>query len=164
MRRIKTLAVLVLASLAMQPGARGADDHNVIRADRATLTLSWRGSDADLGRPGLHDWIERSAQIVSSYYGEFPLDKVAIQISIGEGDRVMGGRTFGAPDAVIELRVGRHVSAQALHDDWVLVHEMIHLALPGSIRPRKPWGRRSRRKNGTPWKRRNAVASSCVRA
>jgi hypothetical protein len=130
MRRVKALAILMLAALAMQPGARGADDPNVIRADRATLTLSWRGSDADLGRPGLLDWVERSAQIVSRYYGEFPLDKVAIQISIGEGDRVMGGRTFGAPDAVIELRVGRHVSAQALHDDWVLVHEMIHLALP----------------------------------
>jgi hypothetical protein len=130
MRRVKAVAILLLAALAMQPGARGADDPNVLHADRATLTIRWRGDDADLGHAGLLEWIERSAGIVTRYYGEFPLDKVAIQISIGDGDRVMGGRTFGAPDAIIELRVGRHVSAQALHDDWVLVHEMIHLALP----------------------------------
>jgi hypothetical protein len=128
--RSKALALLLLAALALPPGASAAEDANVVRADRATLTLSWRGSDADIGRPGLVEWIQRSAGIVSRYYGEFPLDKVAIQISIGDGDRVMSGRTFGAPDARIEMKVGRQVSAQALHDDWVLVHEMTHLALP----------------------------------
>ena len=127
---VKALAILLLATLAMPAIARAADDPNLLHVDRGTLKLSWRGNEADIGRAGLVEWIQRSAGIVSLFYGEFPLAQVAIQVSIGEGDRVTGGRTFGAPDAVIELRVGRHVSAQALHDDWVLVHEMIHLALP----------------------------------
>jgi hypothetical protein len=42
----------------------------------------------------------------------------------------MNGRTFGAPDAFIEMNVGQHVTRQTLLEDWVLVHEMIHLALP----------------------------------
>ncbi len=128
--RIKALAILLLTTLAIPAIAPAAEDPNLLHADRATLTLRWRGHEPDIGRPGLVEWIQRSAQIVSRFYGEFPLQQVAIQVSIGDGDKVMGGRTFGAPDAIIELRVGRQVSAQALHDDWVLVHEMIHLALP----------------------------------
>jgi predicted metalloprotease with PDZ domain len=34
------------------------------------------------------------------------------------------------PQPYIEVSVGRHITNQALKDDWVLVHEMIHLALP----------------------------------
>ena len=127
---LKTLAILLLAMLARPTSAPAAADPNLLRADRATLKISWRGNDPDIGRPGMVEWIQRSAGIVSRFYGEFPLEQVAIQVSIGVVDKVMGGRTFGAPDGVIELSVGRQVSAPALHDDWVLVHEMIHLALP----------------------------------
>jgi hypothetical protein len=130
MQRIKSLSILCAALLAMFQPALGATDPNVIHIDRATLKVSWRGNEADIGRPGLLEWIERSGKIVSGYYGEFPLDVVAIQVTVADGERVMNGRTFGAPHAFIELKVGQHVTAQTLHDDWVLVHEMIHLALP----------------------------------
>jgi hypothetical protein len=132
MLRIKTLSILCAALLSMlhlQPVQASADP-TVIHVNRATLKLRWRGTDADVGRAGLLEWIERSGKIVSGYYGEFPLDEVAIQVTVVPGERVMNGRTFGAPDAFIELKVGQHVTAQALLDDWVLVHEMIHLALP----------------------------------
>ncbi len=131
MQRIKTFSILcaaLLSMLALQP-AQGADP-TVIHVNRATLTVSWRGVEADVGRAGLLEWIDRSAKIVSGYYGEFPLAEVAIHLTVAQGERVMNGRTFGAPDALIELNVGQHVSAQTLLEDWVLVHEMIHLALP----------------------------------
>jgi hypothetical protein len=130
MRRIKTLAIRCAAALILLQIAHAATDATPIRVGRATFSVSWRGSAADIGRPGLIEWIERSATIVSGYYGGFPLDAVALQVSSGEGDRVMNGRTFGAPHALIEMKVGRQVSAQSLHEDWVLVHEMTHLALP----------------------------------
>jgi hypothetical protein len=130
MQRIKALAILCAAALFLPPPAHSADDASQIQVGRASFTVSWRGSAADIGQPALLEWIKRSATIVSGYYGEFPLDRVAIQVSTGEGDKVMNGRTFGAPHAFIELKVGRRVSAQTLHDDWVLVHEMTHLALP----------------------------------
>jgi hypothetical protein len=131
MQHLRTFSILCAALLAMlhlQP-ARGADP-TVIHVNRATLTVSWRGIEADVGRAGLLEWIERSGKIVSGYYGEFPLGAVAIHLTVAQGERVMNGRTFGAPDALIELNVGQHVSAQTLLEDWVLVHEMIHLALP----------------------------------
>ncbi len=78
----------------------------------------------------LTQWAERSAHIVANYYGQFPVSAVRIVVIPVAGGRVAGGTTFGQPAAVIRVRVGTGVDAAALLDDWVLVHEMTHLALP----------------------------------
>ena len=96
----------------------------------ATITVERRGPAADVGEAGLREWIERSGAIVRGYYGDFPVNTVTLQVSTTESDRMGSGRTFGLPRPLIEVSVGRHITAQALTDDWVLVHEMIHLALP----------------------------------
>ncbi len=41
-----------------------------------------------------------------------------------------GGKTFGYAGGVIRVQVGRDVTEAELTNDWVLVHEMCHLALP----------------------------------
>jgi hypothetical protein len=130
MRRIRTLAIWCAGALVLLQPVHASSEESVLHVGPTTFSVSWRGSEADIGRPALLEWIERSATIVSGYYGGFPLAEVAIQVSGGQGERVMNGRTFGAPHALIEMKVGRGVSAQALRDDWVLVHEMTHLALP----------------------------------
>jgi hypothetical protein len=43
---------------------------------------------------------------------------------------VGGGRTTNYSGLMIQMRVGRETTAEALAADWVLVHEMVHLALP----------------------------------
>ncbi len=43
---------------------------------------------------------------------------------------MQGGTTYANPAAYIRLRLGREVTAAQLKSDWVLVHEMTHLALP----------------------------------
>jgi hypothetical protein len=102
----------------------------LVKLGRATLTVEWQGSAADVGESGLREWIERAGRIVQGYYREFPVRAVVIRVSVTEGDSMGGGRTFGVPQPYIEVSVGRHITAQALRDDWVLVHEMIHLSLP----------------------------------
>jgi hypothetical protein len=47
-----------------------------------------------------------------------------------DGTGVGGGRTTNDSGLMIEVRVGRDATSQTLADDWVLVHEMVHLALP----------------------------------
>ena len=78
----------------------------------------------------LTQWAQRSARIVANYYGQFPVAEVRIVVIPVAGARVTGGTTFGRPGAVIRVRVGTAVDAAALLNDWVLVHEMTHLALP----------------------------------
>jgi hypothetical protein len=43
---------------------------------------------------------------------------------------VRGGTTWGYDGGVIRVQVGRDVTDDELLNDWVLVHEMTHLALP----------------------------------
>jgi len=78
----------------------------------------------------LTEWVQRSAAIVAGYYGGFPVVGVRIVVTPEPGTRVTGGTTFGQPAPSIRVRVGTRVDAPALRDDWVLVHEMTHLALP----------------------------------
>jgi hypothetical protein len=77
----------------------------------------------------LHDWVERSAHIVENFYGQFPAS-VALRLKSMDGDGVGGGRTINDDALMIQVRVGRDATAESLRGDWVLVHEMVHLALP----------------------------------
>lgn len=105
----------------------------------AALSVRVAHADAELvldagafraGSDELERWVRRSMIIVERYYGEFPVDALRIVIEPVAGDRVAGGTTFGKPSALMRVRVGREVTRSALLEDWVLVHEMIHLALP----------------------------------
>jgi hypothetical protein len=78
----------------------------------------------------LRTWIDRSAHIVAGYYGRFPAPLVTIRLQAMDGSGVGGGRTTNDSGLMIQMRVGREATAETLAADWVLVHEMVHLALP----------------------------------
>jgi hypothetical protein len=78
----------------------------------------------------LRTWVERSANIVADYYARFPAPFVTLKIGERAGDGIGGGRTTDDDGLLIRVSVGRDVTAERLANDWVLVHEMIHLALP----------------------------------
>jgi hypothetical protein len=82
------------------------------------------------GADPLVAWAKRSAEIVAGYYGAFPTRDLRIQVVPEEGDGVRSGKTWGHNGGFIRLQVGRDVTDAQLHNDWVLVHEMTHLALP----------------------------------
>jgi hypothetical protein len=81
-------------------------------------------------QPLLRAWIDRSAHIVADYYGQFPAPLVVIRLRGMDGSGVNGGRTTNDDGLMIQMRVGRETAAETLAADWVLVHEMVHLALP----------------------------------
>jgi hypothetical protein len=81
-------------------------------------------------QPLLRAWIDRSAHIVADYYGQFPAPLVVIRLRGMDGSGVNGGRTTNDGGLMIQMRVGRETAAGTLAADWVLVHEMVHLALP----------------------------------
>ncbi len=78
----------------------------------------------------LRDWVARSARIVAGYYARFPAPLVLLRIHAAPGGGVHGGRTTNESALLIQVTLGRDVTAADLTADWVLVHEMIHLALP----------------------------------
>jgi len=76
------------------------------------------------------DWVKTSAKAVSTYYGHFPVKSLRLLLVPVDGPRVRGGTTWGYRGAAIRVLVGRDSSEEALKRDWVLVHEMVHTALP----------------------------------
>ena len=76
------------------------------------------------------DWVRASASAVSTYYGRFPVKSLRLLLVPVDGPRVRGGTTWGYHGAAIRVLVGRNSDEEALRQDWVMVHEMVHTALP----------------------------------
>lgn len=94
------------------------------------LRVGFAGGDLALPRQAVLDWIARSARAVSIYFGRFPVGETRVLIVPVEGHGVRGGQAFGYRGAAIRVRIGRGTGQRDLDRDWVMVHEMIHLALP----------------------------------
>jgi hypothetical protein len=81
--------------------------------------------DEDLAR-----WVEASASAVTAYYGRFPMPNALVLLLVSRGRWVGSGRTLSGGGGTVLVRIGESASAQAFREDWVLVHEMIHLTFP----------------------------------
>jgi hypothetical protein len=79
--------------------------------------------------PELLRWAQRSAQEVGTYFAGFPVPRLALFIAPMRGGGIGLGTTMGHGGAAIVVYLGRDADAQDLEDDWVLPHEMIHLAM-----------------------------------
>lgn len=97
----------------------------------AELTVALGADGIALGKEDILAWVRKSAEAVDAYYGRFPVTSARILLIPVDGAKVRSGSTWGYHGAATRIMVGRDVTRDALmHDDWVLVHEMIHMALP----------------------------------
>ena len=82
----------------------------------------------------LAKWTSDAGRAVSGYYGRFPMPGALVLIAIARGRWVGSGRTLSGGGGTVFVRVGEQAPARAYRDDWVLVHEMIHLTFPSVSR------------------------------
>ena len=75
-------------------------------------------------------WVLRSANAVVAYFGRYPVSGGEIVVVPVESNGVNGGTTFNGPPPTVRVNLGLNTSAARLLDDWVMVHEMVHLAIP----------------------------------
>jgi hypothetical protein len=86
--------------------------------------------------PELRAYVQMATHAVTAYIGRFPVTQVDIRARIFHGSGIRRGRTFSkGPDpnstaCVILISIGDQTSHQDLMDDWILTHEMLHLAFP----------------------------------
>ena len=118
--------LLVFAGLLLGSAARA----EALKLDGVSLQVELPDTKFRGGTEPLLQWIKRSVGIVSAYYGRFPTPSLRIQVVPEDGGGVRGGKTWGYRGGFIRVQVGRDVTEAQLMDDWVLVHEMTHLALP----------------------------------
>jgi hypothetical protein len=79
-------------------------------------------------------WVARSARTMARFFGCFPVERTAVLVVPARGNEVHHGETMGDGGATIVVEVGDTAELPALDDDWVLPHEMAHLAVPSVSR------------------------------
>jgi hypothetical protein len=132
------LASVASSSAALaQSRACGPQTAAVVTLGSSTLCVHIDEATPDRSQR-LQRWVRRSADIVAQYYGHFPAPLVRIDLGIANGDGIGGGHTINESGLAIHVDVGRGATPERLQDDWVLVHEMVHLALP-EIGRRHDW-------------------------
>jgi hypothetical protein len=70
------------------------------------------------------------ATAVRTYYERFPVGHLRIRIEAGEGRGAQSGTTYAHDGALIRMGVGRYSDSADLKRDWIIIHEMVHLAMP----------------------------------
>jgi hypothetical protein len=133
-RRRHAVSVFIIALVAAAP-ALGED---IIRLPGASITVELSQQSAFRDRDELLSWVRRSAQSVAGFYGRFPVERLRLVVAPKPGRGISGGRTWADRGGLIRIRVGTASSEEDFVDDWMLVHEMTHLALP-SLPDEQAW-------------------------
>lgn len=125
---------LLLLGAGWAVGARAADDEQPVVVMQPVpggeIEVQFvPGFDAALRERTL-PWVRSAADAVAGYLGRFPVPQSELLLLPVDGDGVVSGVSFGEPSPLIRIRLGREVSDAQLRDDWILTHEMVHLAVP----------------------------------
>ena len=130
----RTWLATVVACVATPSGAADAPDEQPVLETLAvpggSIELQFTPDFNAAQRALARAWVQRSADVVARYFGRFPVPEVELLLQGGEGAGVRSGVSFGEPSLLIRVRLGRDTTAEQYRADWVLVHEMVHLALP----------------------------------
>ena len=120
-----------LLQLAAAGGAAAASTERLASGD-STIDVSIADGELDVTREALIAWVRRAVDAVHDFYGVFPVREAKIQIRPVEGRKsVFNGVTFGrSPATMTRISVGQHASEAELLKDWVMTHELVHLAFP----------------------------------
>ncbi len=126
---MKRRTLIALPALLLARGAHGETTTKMLHG--AKITIESDSAIPSALRAMIDPWISKCADAVSMYYGKFPVPEVDIRLALVPGAGIKGGQTFPGEVPRIRIRVGGETSeSQFMHDDWVMVHEMIHLAFP----------------------------------
>jgi hypothetical protein len=103
------------------------------------IHIAFAADEFALPKSKILEWVSASAKAVSIYYGRFPVKSLRLLFVPVDGSRVRGGTTWAYRGAAIRIPLGRDAGIDDLKRDWVMVHEMVHLALPDMDEERYNW-------------------------
>jgi len=107
---------------------RGPDA--TLKVPGATIDVTLPDDPMKLSRDELLGWVKNSAHAVAAYYGRFPVPHLTLKVRSSYGSGIRHGVTYPKDGGLIFISVGKDADLAETKDDWVLVHEMIHLAFP----------------------------------
>lgn len=108
---------------------RGQPNILIERGGR-TIRVVFADGAAGLDRARTLGWVARAATALHGYFGQLPVTDYGLLVIAENGSSVGHATTFGYGGPITRIRVGTEADGAAFARDWVLVHEMLHTALP----------------------------------
>lgn len=129
MRNILAITLAAFFSAWPSSGTLAENDAH-LEIGGGKIDVVFTSSPDDQLRQRALDWITSAAQAITTYYERFPVARVQVRVRFFEGHGVRSGHTAGWNGPVINISVGRDNAAADFADDWMMTHEMVHLAFP----------------------------------
>ena len=131
-------AALRLGNAAQSPSASGQDGERWFALGGSRLRVFFGEGEFLTPRDQLFEWVMHAASVVANYYGRFPVEEAYLGLLPVDGATVRTGKAYPFEIPTINVSVGREATPESLAADWVLIHEMVHLAFP-SVPRRHHW-------------------------
>ena len=105
-----------------------------IHVGASTIDVSFGPGGLDLPQAQIINWITHAANAVAAYFGRFPVANARVLIRPVEGrSGIFNGTTWGnrrSADAFTRISIGQRTTQEDLDDDWMMTHELVHMAFP----------------------------------
>jgi hypothetical protein len=116
-------------------GALHAADESLeparLKVHGAVIDVTFSPGKLDLPRASVLAWITNAADAVTAYFGRFPLQQTRIFLHPEEGrSGIFHGTTYGHDGGFTRISVGQHTKQAELDHDWMMTHELVHMAFP----------------------------------
>jgi hypothetical protein len=129
--RIFFWAVIGVANLSLFLRADDALSPAQIQARDATIDVTFAPGKMELARSQILAWVSTAVEAVTEYFGQFPVSHARIIIKPVAGrSGVLSGMTWGERGALTRISLGQFTSQSQLDDDWMMTHELVHMAFP----------------------------------
>jgi predicted metalloprotease with PDZ domain len=135
-------ALLTASLFAASPSGRSYEEpddmYEALRRQRGTpldvaggrINVVFADDAPGLDRERVLRWVRKSARAMSTYFGTYPTRAYGLLIVSTAGDRIGHATTYGYQGSATRIYVGVDADERAFAEDWILVHEMVHTALP----------------------------------
>jgi hypothetical protein len=124
---------LFLLLLVPFHAAKAADVTSTLMIGGSRIDVTIQSSEtpnAPLSQPDVMKWVQFAAESVAAYYTRFPVPHLTLRVVSFEGTGVRHGMTWGRDGGLIVIHAGNKTTPAEFAEDWMLTHEMIHLAFP----------------------------------
>lgn len=126
----KVTCVIFLLLLFPFRSAKAADMTSTLMIGGSRIDVTIETSEAPLSQPDVMKWVQFAAESVAAYYGRFPVPHLTLHVVSFDGNGVRHGTTWGKDGGLIVIHAGSKTTPADFAEDWMLTHEMIHLAFP----------------------------------
>jgi hypothetical protein len=130
--RKRTCLILLLLLVPFQ-AAKAAEVTStlMIGGSRIDVTIqSAETPNAPLSQPDVMKWVQFAAESAAAYYTRYPVPHLTLRVISFDGTGVRHGMTWGRDGGLIVIHAGNKTMPAEFAEDWMLTHEMIHLAFP----------------------------------